>query len=84
MAYIVRIRKGRFDYLYECRSRRVEGKVNPVSDRIFIGRVDVETRAFLPKKYEVKGETRGRRDLPRIPSCYLPMRDVLTSSKDRA
>ena len=87
MAYIVRIRKGRFDYLYECRSR----KVNPVSDRIFIGRVDVETRAFHPKKYEVKGElsietmeTRGRRDLPRIPSCYLPMRDVLTSSKDRA
>lgn len=91
MAYIVRIRKGRFDYLYECRSRRVEGKVNPVSDRIFIGRVDVETRTFHPKKYEVKGElsietmeTRGRRDLPRIPSCYLPMRDVLTSSKDRA
>ena len=86
MTYIVRIVKGRYEYLYECRSRRVEGKRNPVSDRIFIGRVDIETREFIPKRYEVRAEidletmtVRGRRDLPRIPSCYLPLRDGVTS-----
>lgn len=83
MVYIVRIVKGRYEYLYECRSRRVPGKRNPVSDRIFIGRVDIETRRFIPKRYEVSGEfdveamwVRGR-DLPRIPSCYLPLRKVI-------
>ncbi len=82
MVYIVRMVKGRYEYLYECRSRRVPGKPNPVSDRIFIGRVDIETRRFIPKRYEVRGEldvetmeVRGR-DLPRIPSCYLPQRMV--------
>lgn len=86
MTYIVRIRKGRYEYLYECCSTRVPGKAHPVSDRVFIGRVDVETRQFISKKYEVKGElsietmdVKGRRDLPRIPSCYLPMRCEVTS-----
>ena len=85
MVYIVRIRKGGYEYLYECRSVRVEGRRNPVSDRIYIGRVDVETRRFIPKKYYVRGlmdletqEVRGR-DLPRVPACYLPMRKALTS-----
>ena len=68
MTYIVRIVKGRYEYLYECRSRRVEGKRNPVSDRIFIGRVDLETREFIPKSYVV-----------RVPSCYLPMSGEVTS-----
>ena len=89
MTYIVRIRKGRYDYLYECRSRRVEGRRTPVSDRVYIGRVDVESRRFIPKKYYVKGlmdietqEVRGR-DLPRVPACYMPMREAVTSSADR-
>lgn len=89
MTYLVRIRKGRYVYLYECRSYRVKGKRTPVSDRIYIGRVEEESRKFIPKKYSVKGtmdfetlEVRGR-DLPRVPECYLPMRGVLTSSADR-
>ena len=85
MTYIVRIVKGRYEYLYECRSRRVEGKRNPVSDRIFIGRVDVETREFIPKSYVVRGMLDVERaevtdrPLPRVPSCYLPLRGELTS-----
>ena len=86
MTYIVRIRKGRYEYLYECRSRRVPGKSNPVSERVFIGRVDVETREFIPKNYVVRGElsietmdVKGRRDLPKVPSGYMPMRDRVTS-----
>lgn len=85
MTYIVRIVKGRYEYLYECRSRRVEGKRNPISDRIFIGRVDLETREFIPKSYVVKGmldvermEVMGR-SLPRVPYCYLPMSGEVTS-----
>lgn len=91
MAYIVRVRRGGYIYLYEGRSRRVKGKKNPVSERVYIGRVDVETRAFIPKKYRVKGsldiesgEVRDR-GLPRIPDCYLPLREErVTSSRDRA
>ena len=85
MAYIVRIVKGRYEYLYECRSRRVEEKRSPVSERIFIGRVDLETREFIPKSYVVKGmldverlEVTGR-PLPKVPSCYLPMKGEITS-----
>lgn len=87
MTYIVRIRKGGYDYLYECRSRRPEGGGNPVSDRIYIGRVDVETRRFIPKRYHVN-ETflfeeceipGGVRELPRIPRCYMPMRECLSA-----
>ena len=87
MAYIARVEKGRYTYLYECRSHRVPGKDNPVSDRIFIGRVDRETREFIPKRYHVT-ETidmesleviGGIKDLPRVPACYLPMRDKVTS-----
>ena len=56
MVYIVRIVKGRYTYIYECRSRRVPGKRNPVSDRIYVGRVDNETRRFILKRYEVTEE----------------------------
>ena len=63
-----------------------EGDPGLRPDRIFIGRVDLETREFIPKRYEVRAEidletmtVRGRRDLPRIPSCYLPLRDGVTS-----
>lgn len=87
MTYIVRIVKGRYTYLYEGTSRRVPGKKNPVTDRIFIGRVDNETGRFIPKSYTVRewfdletGEFRIRK-LPRVPSCYLPLSP---SSADRA
>ncbi len=82
MAYIVRIEKGRYTYLYECRSRRIPGRSTPVSDRIYIGRVDVETREFLPKSYVVReemvldGEPFEPRRLPRVPRCYLPLSGV--------
>lgn len=85
MVYIVRIRKGRYIYLYEARSRRVKGKKNPVSERIYIGRVDEKTRRFIPKKYTVSGcldletDEAGDRGLPRIPACYRPMWAELTS-----
>ena len=83
MVYIVRIVKGRYTYIYECRSRRVPGKRNPVSDRIYVGRVDNETRRFIPKRYEVTEEATIEeildgsfmpKPLPRIPACYLPLK----------
>ncbi len=86
MVYLVRVRREGYEYLYECRSYRPGPGMNPVSDRIYIGRVDVETREFIPKRYHVSewadldtGDTHVV-GLPRIPSCYLPMRRVLLSS----
>lgn len=87
MAYIVRIIKGRYTYLYEGTSRRVPGRKHPVSDRVFIGRVDNETNRFIPKSYTVSErldvdawEFRIRR-LPRIPRCYLPLSQYPTDRK---
>ncbi len=84
MTYMVRIEKGRYTYLYECRSIRVAGKENPVSDRIFIGRVDRETREFIPKRYyvnevfdvESSEYTKGPYKLPRVPRCYEPLSGI--------
>lgn len=82
MAYIVRIEKGRYTYLYECRSVRVTGRPYPVSDRVFIGRVDRETREFIPKRYTVReemvldGAPFIPKDLPRVPRCYLPLSGI--------
>lgn len=88
MAYIVRVIKGRYTYLYEGTSRRVPGKKHPVSDRIYIGRVDNETNRFIPKSYTVSErldvdawEFRIRR-LPRIPRCYLPLSQYPTDRGD--
>ncbi len=90
MVYIVRIVKGRYTYIYECRSRRVPGKRSPVSDRIYVGRVDNETRRFIPKRYEVTEEATIEeildgsfvpKPLPRIPACYLPLRKYRTEGR---
>lgn len=90
MVYIVRIVKGRYTYIYECRSRRVPEKRSPVSDRIYVGRVDNETRRFIPKRYEVREEAMIEdildgsfvpKALPRIPACYLPLRRYRTEGR---
>lgn len=79
MSYIVRREGGRYTYLYECRSYRPGNGKGPVSERVFIGRIDRETREFIPKKYYVtetldfeSGECRLK-DLPKVPACYLPL-----------
>ena len=78
MVYVARQVRGRYEYLYECRSYRDEyGR--PRSDRIMIGRVDVETREFIPKRYHATGEwdletgEAAVKPPPRVPSCYEPL-----------
>ncbi len=79
MTYLVRITRGKSQYFYECNSVRVKGKRNPVSERIYIGKLDLETREFKPKSYQVRGEADldasvfKNRALPKVPRCHLTM-----------
>lgn len=79
MTHLVRVTRGKYQYFYESNSVRVEGKRNPVSQRIYVGRLDLETREFKPKSYMVHGEADldssafKNRALPKVPRCHLAM-----------
>ncbi len=85
MAYIVRRERGRYIYLYECRSRRPGPGMNPVTEMIYIGRVDSETRRFISKRYyvtesiDLESGSYERKDLPKVPTCYRPLADFSSS-----
>jgi len=57
MAIVYEERNGR-RYAYECTSRRVPGKKNPVSSKKYLGAVDPRTGEIIPKK------TVPRREFP--------------------
>ena len=85
MTYIVRVNRGKSTYLYECRSHRPGPGMDPVSERVYIGRGDNETRGFRPKRYHVT-ETldvecfrMDLKELPKVPSCHIPMVKVKAS-----
>ena len=89
MTYIVRVDRGKSTYLYECRSHRPGPGMNPVSEKVYIGRVDRETRVFHPKRYHVT-ETLDMetlhvdiKELPKVPLCHIPMVRVRASSRVR-
>lgn len=89
MTYIVRVDRGKSIYLYECRSVRPDKGMDPVSDRVYIGRVDKKTREFIPKRYyvtesfDVESWEFRIKELPKIPSCHLSMA-LKASSRVRA
>lgn len=78
MVFIARQIRGRYEYLYECRSYR-DGEGRPRSDRVMIGRVDTVTGEFIPKRYhncgwlDVETGEASVKPLPRVPSCYEPL-----------
>ena len=37
-------------YAYESTSRRVPGRKNPVTDKVYLGKVDPETGKIIPKE----------------------------------
>lgn len=43
-------------YAYESTSRRVPGRKNPVTDKVYLGKVDPETGKIIPKEPRVKPE----------------------------
>ena len=85
MTYIVRVNRGKSTYLYECRSYRPGPGMDPVSERVYIGRVDNETRVFHPKRYhvtetlDVESFRMDLKELPKVPSCHIPMVKVKAS-----
>jgi transposase len=50
MGSIFFIQRNNRKYAYESTSRRVPGKKNPVTDKVYLGRVDPETGKIIPKK----------------------------------
>ena len=43
-------------YAYESTSRRIPGRKNPVTDKVYLGKVDPETGRIIPKEPRVKPE----------------------------
>ncbi len=50
MSSIFYMRRNGNEYAYSSTSRRVKGRKNPVTDKVYLGKVDPETGEIIPKK----------------------------------
>lgn len=56
MGSIYYVERNGVKYAYESTSRRVPGKKNPVTDKVYLGKVDPETGKIIPKEPRVRPE----------------------------
>lgn len=56
MGSIYYVERNGVKYAYESTSRRVPGKKNPVTDKVYLGKVDPETGKIIPKEPRMKPE----------------------------